>query len=78
MLLWLWCRSAATTPIGPLAWEAQYATDAALKRQKDQKKKKKKEKKSTLYHGSFADLILDLIMFLVQEFVAINTVKSGP
>ena len=32
-LLWLWCRLAATVPIGPLAWEPPYAMGAALKRQ---------------------------------------------
>ena len=40
MLLWLWLWLAATTLIGPLAWEPPYNTGAALKRQKDQKKKK--------------------------------------
>ena len=25
MLLWLWCRLAATAPIGPLAWEPPHA-----------------------------------------------------
>ena len=39
MLLWLWCRLAATAPIQPLAWELLYAVGAALKK----KKKKKKE-----------------------------------
>ena len=43
-LPWLWCRLAATAPIGPLAWKLPYASDAALKRQKYQKKKKKKKK----------------------------------
>jgi len=28
-LLWLWCRPAATAPIGPLAWEPPYAAGAA-------------------------------------------------
>ena len=32
VLLWLWCRQAATAPIQPLAWEPPYATDAALKK----------------------------------------------
>ena len=41
-LLWLWCRPAATAPIGPLAWEPSYAVSVALKRQKDKKKKRKK------------------------------------
>ena len=36
-LLWLWCRPAATAPIGPLAWEPSYAMGAALKRQKTKK-----------------------------------------
>ena len=31
-LLWLWCRLAATGPIGPLAWEPPYATGVALKK----------------------------------------------
>ena len=41
VLLWLWCRLAATALIGLLAWEPPYAVGTALKRQKDQKKKKK-------------------------------------
>ena len=30
--LWLWCKLAATAPIGPLAWEPPYATGAVLKK----------------------------------------------
>ena len=33
-LLWLWCRSVATAPIGPLSWEPPYAAGAALKKKK--------------------------------------------
>ena len=33
VLLWLWCRLAATALIGPLAWEPPHATSAAQKRQ---------------------------------------------
>ena len=40
VLLWLWCRLAATVPIEPLAWEPPYATGAALEKAKRQKKKK--------------------------------------
>ena len=36
--LWLWCRPAATDPIGPLAWEPPYAVGVALKGQKTKKK----------------------------------------
>ena len=31
MLLWLWCRPAATAPLQPLAWKPPYATSVALK-----------------------------------------------
>ena len=34
VLLWLWCRLAATAPFLPLALETPYATDIALKRKK--------------------------------------------
>ena len=33
----LWCRPAATVPIGPLVWDPPYAADAALKRPKKKK-----------------------------------------
>ena len=39
-LLWLWHRLAATTPIGPLAWEPPYAAGTVLK---DKKTKQKTE-----------------------------------
>ena len=39
-LLWLWCRPAATAPIGPLGWELSYATGAALKSKAKQTNKK--------------------------------------
>ena len=31
-LLWLWCRLAATAPIGTQAWEPPYAAGAALEK----------------------------------------------
>ena len=37
MLLWLWCRLAATAPIPPLAWEPPYAAGVALKRHQTKK-----------------------------------------
>ena len=45
VLLWLWCRLAATAPIPPLAWELPYALGVVLKDKKRKKKKKKKKKK---------------------------------
>ena len=45
VLLWLWCRPAATARIQPLAWEIPYAVGTALKR----KKKKKKNTNSHKY-----------------------------
>ena len=35
MLLWLWCRLAATAPIRPLSWEPPHAAGVDLKGQKD-------------------------------------------
>ena len=32
VLMWLWCRLAAATPIQPLPWELPYATGVALKK----------------------------------------------
>ena len=40
VLLWLWHRLTATTPIRRLAWEPPYAAGAALKGQKTKKKRK--------------------------------------
>ena len=39
-LLWLWCRLAATAPIGPLAWEPPHAMSAAPEKDKKTKKDK--------------------------------------
>ena len=41
VLLWLWCRPAATAPIRPLTWESPHATHVALKGEKDKKQKQK-------------------------------------
>ena len=38
VLLWLWCRPAATTLIRPLTWEPPYAVSVALNKQKMKKK----------------------------------------
>ena len=37
VLLWLWCRPAATALIGPLAWEPPYASGVGLKAKNKQK-----------------------------------------
>ena len=48
VLLWLWCRLAATALIRPLAWEPPYTVGVALKKKKklksNQGKKKNKDK----------------------------------
>ena len=45
VLLWLWCRPAATAPILPQAWEPPYAMGMALKKTK---KKKERERENHL------------------------------
>ena len=42
-LLWLWCRLAATAPVGSLAWEPPYATGAALEETQRQKQTNKQK-----------------------------------
>ena len=37
VLLWLWCRLAATSPIRLLAWEPPWAVDVAIKKTKNLK-----------------------------------------
>ena len=37
VLLWLWCRLAATASIGPLAWEPSYAVSLVLKSKKKER-----------------------------------------
>lgn len=45
VLMWLWCKPAATAPIWSLAWEPPYTAGAALKRPKQKTKNKKKKNK---------------------------------
>ena len=45
VLLWLWHRPVATSPIRPRAWEPPYAAGMARENAKSQKKKKEKRKK---------------------------------
>ena len=49
VLLWLWCRLAATAPIRPLAWEPPYAVGEAQEMTKRQKKKPKNKKTKKLF-----------------------------
>ena len=44
VLLWLWCRPAATALIEPLAWEPPHAVSAALEKTERQKNPKNKNK----------------------------------
>ena len=42
VLVWLWCRPAATAPVPSLAWEAPYASGAVLKSKRKQQQQKPK------------------------------------
>ena len=52
VLLWLWCRRAASVLIWPLAWELPYAMGVALKIK--QTNKQKNPKHTTPYFGPFS------------------------
>ena len=43
MLLWLWCRPAATVQIQPLGWEPPYVAGVAVKRKRERERKERKE-----------------------------------
>ena len=47
-LQWLWCRPAATAPIGPLAWEPPCAAGAAIKKKRKRRKRNKRKRKDSL------------------------------
>ena len=42
VLLWLWCRPAATAPIRPPAWQPPYAVEKDERQKKKERKKKRK------------------------------------
>ena len=65
MLLWLWCRLAATAPIRPLAREFPYATGLILKKKA---KKKKKEKKS--FHIFFSSISISFLDQIQSSFLS--------
>ena len=46
VLLWLWCRPAATAPIQLLVWKPPYATGCSPKKKKKQTLKRKKKKQT--------------------------------
>ena len=76
-LLWVWHRPVATAPIGPLASEPQYATDAAIKRPEKQTNKKKKQESRISYFPSPHSMILKYffnIFVFVLLFKRINLV----
>ena len=43
-MLWLWCRPAATGPIGPLAWEPPCVTGVTLEKMKEREREREREK----------------------------------
>ena len=49
VLLWLWCRLAATVPNPPLTGELLYAADMAQKKKRQRKKKKKKKEVGSIW-----------------------------
>ena len=56
VLLWLWCRPEAISPLRPLAWEPLYALGAAPRHHHHPKKKEKKEIRTHLPFGNKTDL----------------------
>ena len=81
VLLWLWCRPAATTLIQPLAWEPPYAAGVALEKAKRQQQKNspwdlvsgtRGQTTSNLIHGIRATFPLRPSMFRIG-----NPIRKG-
>ena len=51
VLLWLWCRLAATGLIRALAWELPYASGVALKKKRQKQNKMKTDSKQVFARG---------------------------
>ena len=65
--LLLWCRLAATAPIGPLAWEPPYASGAALKRQKN---------KNFVFSENDGHILKPMHVALLKNFKELNVFLS--
>ena len=60
VLLWLWRRLAAVTPIRPLAWESPYAVGVALK-------SKKKEKERKVLYNPCNNVFMQHLKFFIKS-----------
>ena len=69
VLLWLWCRPAATAPIRPLEWEPPYAVGVA----QEMAKRKKKERKKRNVH-----LEVQTKSHIYRFYNKGNTLGTGP
>ena len=63
--LWLWCRTAATSLIWPLAWEPPYAEGVPQENGKKTKKNKNKKQSSVNFRSS---LLIFLITYILLPF----------
>ena len=68
VLLWLWCRQAATALIRPLAWEPPYATEVA---QENSKKTKKKMDYLSLLQPEMEFRILSSINYAILPLISV-------
>jgi len=68
-LLWLWCRSAATAPIPPLAWELPYATGAALKKTERKRRKEGRKEEGRKESTDKSKITLTIFYFFQPYFV---------
>jgi len=68
VLLWLWCRPAATAPIRPLAWEPPYATGAAQEIAKRQKTKTKNKTELTIQLNRMLLSAVLILAFTLMKF----------
>ena len=71
-MLWLWCRSAATAPIPPLAWELLFATRTNLQKRRKEKKGTQVDLEGRLVFHFHSGLGILVAMPHLKGFLSLN------
>ena len=68
VLLWLWCRPAATALIRPLAWEFPCATGVALENAKRQQQQQQQQQKHVVFIAFLVIRQLSVYIYILNSY----------